>query len=102
MKECCATYLNEQFGGEADIVNEIYAEYSASAKAKTEDAAAALAAGQWDALDKIAHTIKGNALAAGDNETAQVGIDLRRVAQLNDAAAAGPLVERLRALTAAL
>lgn len=102
MKECCSTYLNEQFGGDADIVNEIYAEYSASAKQKVVDAEAALSAGQWDALDKIAHTIKGNALAAGDNETAQVGIDLRRAAQLKDATVASPLVEQLKVLTAAL
>jgi len=102
MKECCATYLNEQFGGDADVVNEIYAEYASSAKEKTGEAETALAAGQWEALDKIAHTIKGNALAAGDNETAQVGIDLRRAAQLKDADAASPLVAQLKVLTAAL
>jgi HPt (histidine-containing phosphotransfer) domain-containing protein len=102
MKECCATYLNEQFGGDADVVNEIYGEYASSAKAKTSEAEAALAAGEWDALDKIAHTVKGNALAAGDNETAQVGIDLRRAAQLKDATVASPLVEQLKVLTAAL
>ena len=30
----------------------------------------AFESGQWDLLDRIAHTIKGNALAAGDEDTA--------------------------------
>lgn len=102
MKECCATYLNEQFGGDADVVNEIYAEYASSAKEKTGEAETALAAGQWEALDKIAHTIKGNALAAGDNETAEVGIALRQAAKLHDAGESGRLIARLKDLTAAL
>ncbi len=102
MKECCATYLNEQFGGDADIINEIYAEYASSAKAKTGEAEAALAAGDWDALDKIAHTVKGNALAAGDSETAEAGIALRQAAKLHDAGESGRLIARLKDLTAAL
>ena len=102
MKECCSKYLNEQFGGDDDIVGEIYAEYAASAKAKSAEAGTALAAGQWDALDKIAHTIKGNALAAGDEETANTGISLRSAAKLHDADAAASLVAKLQELTAAL
>ena len=30
MKECCRTYLDEQFGGDADVINEIYGEYVSS------------------------------------------------------------------------
>ena len=63
---------------------------------------AALAAGDWDALDKIAHTVKGNALAAGDNETAEAGIALRQAAKLHDAGESGRLIARLKELTAAL
>ena len=32
MKECCEKYLNEQFGNDAAVVNEIYAEYFGDSK----------------------------------------------------------------------
>ena len=34
MKECCKAYLNEQFGGDEDVIGEIYSEYVTSAKEK--------------------------------------------------------------------
>ena len=34
MKECCKQYLDEQFGGDADIVAEVYKEYVTSVGAK--------------------------------------------------------------------
>ena len=30
MKECCKQYLDEQFGGDADVMAEIYNEYVSS------------------------------------------------------------------------
>ena len=102
MKQCCADYLNEQFGGDADIVNEIYAEYVSSVTDKAAEAEAALSAGQWDALDKIAHTIKGNALASGDQETANAAIALRSAAKLSDAGEAASLVAKIKDFAAAL
>ena len=41
MKECCRKYLDEQFGGDADVVNEIYGEYVASAQQKAAEASKA-------------------------------------------------------------
>ena len=70
MKECCRKYLTEQFGDDTEVVDAIYAEYVSSIGAKMAEADAALAAGAWDALDRAAHTIKGNALAAGDQQMA--------------------------------
>ena len=102
MKPCCKEYLNVQFGGDEEIVAEIYNEYASSARDKTAEAAAALAAEQYDALDKIAHTIKGNALAAGDGETAEIGIALRSAAKLHSRDEAAGLIEKLNALVAAL
>ena len=102
MKECCAAYLNEQFGGDADVVNEIYTEYVSSAKDKVTEAEMVLADEQWDLLDKVAHTIKGNALAAGDVETANIGIALRSEAKLHNATAAATLIAKLKELTATL
>ena len=102
MKEICRKYLNSQFGGDADVVNEIYGEYAAAAREKADEASAALSAGEWQSLDRIAHTIKGNALAVGDSEMSDTAISLRQAAVLKDAAASAPLVERIKALTAEL
>ena len=102
MKECCRKYLDEQFGGDADIIGEIYGEYVSSVGEKLGEAEAALAAADWVRLDKVAHTIKGNALAAGDTETADVAIELRKAAALSDAALAAPLVEKIKELAKGL
>ena len=98
MKECCKTYLNEQFGDDADVVNEIYGEYVSSVRVKIMEATTALTGSAWLQLDRVAHTVKGNALAAGDNEMADIAIQLRKVAQLQDAAQAGALIEKLKEL----
>ena len=98
MKECCEKYLNGQFGNDAEVVDAIYAEYVSSINAKAAEADAALAAGAWDALDKVAHTIKGNALSAGDNDMAQLGIELRQAAKLQDSSHASSLVEGIKAM----
>ena len=98
MKECCKAYLDEQFGGDPDIVGEIYAEYVASVREKVEAADENLAASEWTALDRVAHTIKGNALAAGDTEVADAAIELRKAAALGDASLCSPLINRIREL----
>lgn len=102
MKECCKQYLDEQFGGDADTVAEIYKEYVTSVGAKLSEADSALAAGEWDAIDKIAHAIKGNSLTAGDNEMASIAIDLRNAAKLQDGGHASELISRLKELFATL
>ena len=98
MKECCEKYLNEQFGNDAEVVNAIYAEYVSSVNVKAAEADAALAAVAWDALDKVAHTIKGNSLAAGDQQMADTAIALRNAAKLQDRDQAERLIACLRAL----
>ena len=99
MKECCKIYLNEQFGGDADVMNEIYAEYVSSMRVKLMEADTALAGAAWTPLDRVAHTIKGNALAAGDQAMADVAIELRSAAQLQNADQAALLINRLRGLS---
>ena len=98
MKECCEKYLIEQFGNDAEVVDAIYAEYVSSINAKAAEADAALAAGAWDALDKVAHTIKGNSLAVGDQQMADTAIELRNAARLQDRGQAGRLIANLMAL----
>lgn len=99
MKECCRTYLDEQFGGDADVINEIYGEYVSSMRVKLMEAETALAGAAWMPLDRVAHTIKGNALASGDRTMADVAIALRSAAQLQDAAQATQLIKRLKELS---
>lgn len=102
MKECCKKYLDEQFGGDADIVNEIYGEYVASMNVKVAEAEARLAEKDWVQLDRVAHAIKGNSLAAGDQDVATAAIALRNAAKLQDELDAGALVGELRAFAAGL
>ena len=98
MKECCRKYLMEQFGDDAEVVDEIYAEYVSSVKAKTAEADAALSAGEWGALDKVAHAVKGNSLAAGDQQMADTAIALRNAAKLQERDQAGQLIANIKVL----
>ena len=98
MKECCRKYLTEQFGNDTEVVDAIYAEYVSSIGAKMAEADAALAAGAWDALDKAAHTIKGNALAAGDQQMADKAIAIRNAAKLQERDQSAQLIADMRAL----
>ena len=98
MIECCKKYLNEQFGDDAEVVDAIYAEYVSSVIAKMAEADAALAAGSWDVLSRAAHTIKGNALAAGDQQMGNTAIELQRAAKLEERDQAERLITDMRAL----
>ena len=98
MKECCRKHLGEQLGNDMEVINVIYAEYVSSIDDKMAEADAAVAAGVWDSLDKVAHAIKGNALTAGDQQMADTAIELRNAAKLQDRVQAGRLIADLRAL----
>lgn len=95
MKQCCKDYLMEQFGDE-EVVAEIYAEYANSIREKLPEIEAALAAGNWTALDSLAHAVKGNALATGDTDVANTAIDLRVAAKMSEKTAADSLVAKLK------
>ena len=98
MKECCKTYLNDQFGGDEEVIAEIYGEYVSSLADKLAEAESALAAGDWTLLDRVAHTVKGNSLAAGDVPMSEPAIALRKAAALKDSAESAALIARLREL----
>ena len=98
MKECCRKYLNEQFGGDTEVVDEIYAEYVSSVGAKMAEADAALAESAWDTLDRVAHTVKGNSLAVGDQQMADTAIALRNAAKLQNRGEVEQLIADLKAL----
>jgi HPt (histidine-containing phosphotransfer) domain-containing protein len=69
---------------------------------KLGEAKTALVAKEWLPLDRVAHTIKGNALAAGDEEMAETAIALRSAANLKDDVAAAELVSKLEELSTLL
>ena len=102
MKACCETYLNGQFAGEREIIDEIYSEYVKSIDEKLTEAEQALAARSWGALDRAAHTIKGNALAVGDTEMAETAIELRTCSQLSDVERSAELIAMLRGFSTTL
>lgn len=102
MKECCKAYLEEQFVGDADVVNEIYGEYVSSVGEKLAEAEAALSAGEWAALDKVAHAVKGNALSAGDRDMADSAIALRSAAKLQEKERSAQLISDMRGFAAQL
>ena len=97
MKQCCKNYLMEQFGDE-EVVGEIYAEYAKSIREKIPELEAALTTENWSALDQLAHAVKGNALATGDTEAANVAIALRAAAKMSEKPTALSLFEKLKNL----
>ena len=97
MKQCCKDYLMEQFGDE-EVVNEIYTEYANSIREKLPEFEAALTAENWSALDQLAHAVKGNALATGDNDVADAAIALRVSAKMSDIGSARFLFGKLQEL----
>ena len=94
MKNCCREYLTAQFGDDA-ITGEIYAEYIRSANEKLAEIATARASGDWTAVDRGAHALKGAALATGDSETSDTAIALREAAARRDTEASDALIQRI-------
>ena len=97
MKESVRSWLIQQFGDES-VAEEIYAEYRRSTAPKFDEAAAALAAGDFVQLDRIAHALKGNALMVSDQEALDAALALRDAAKAGDAAAAAAAAARARAV----
>ena len=102
MKACCEAYLNEQFSGDKDLMDEIYGLYVASVNEKLAEANQMIEDADWAALDRLAHTIKGNALATGDGDIVDTAIELRSAAQLHEREQSAELVRRLKVLAAEL
>ncbi len=97
MKQCCRDYLMEQFGDE-DVANEIYEEYAKSIQEKLPELEAALPAENWTSLDKLAHAVKGNALATGDTDMANEAIALRTAAKMSEKNTARTLLTKMQEL----
>lgn len=102
MKDCCRKFLNEQFEGDESVVEEIYAEYRVSMGEKLGEILLSADRRDWDALDRLAHAVKGNALAVGDSDMADTAISLRGAAKLADESRSAACIERLKGLASEL
>lgn len=98
MNEESRKWLNEQFEGDQETIAAVWEEYVASATGKLAEARTALAAFDFPLLDRIAHTIKGNALMVGDQQSATAGIALRDAAKASDPDAAAKALDQLESL----
>lgn len=99
-KECVKNWLVGQFGDDEAIIAEIYGEYLKTTRENLDKADAAMARGDFPGLDRVAHTLKGNALMVGDQDIADTAIALRNAAKISDAANGSTLLVRLRELIA--
>ncbi|MBQ7187858.1 MAG: Hpt domain-containing protein [Kiritimatiellae bacterium] len=102
MKACCESYLKEQFSADTEQMDEIYTLYVESISEKLFEADKAVAEQDWTALDHVAHTIKGNALATGDTDMVNTAIQLRSSAQLHEREQSEELIVQLKELAKAL
>lgn len=98
MKEDARQWLKEQFGDDAEMTAAVWNEYLSASTSKITEARAALAAGDYPLLDRIAHTIKGNALMVGDQQSATAGLALRDAAKASDPVAAAKAIDSIDAL----
>lgn len=98
MKECISTWLNEQFCGDRETIDMVYAEYKDTIARLLDDLAAARQSGDATAIDRALHTIKGSAAMVGDTEVSALAQESRKL----PAAELAPVEERLRAFAGAL
>lgn len=100
MKDDVRQWLNEQFGGDEETIAAVWDEYLNSAAEKIAEGRAALAAFDFPLLDRIAHTLKGNALMVGDQASVAAGVALRDAAKASDPTAAERALDQIAALDA--
>ncbi|MBP1589059.1 MAG: Hpt domain-containing protein [Kiritimatiellae bacterium] len=102
MKPCCKEYLSKQFGGDQAVVEDIYAEYRKEVGGMLGELPGAMSRGEWELVDRLVHTLKGNSLAVGDAETAEVAIAMREAVKLGDKDRAEECLARIRELAEGL
>lgn len=93
-------WLLQQFAGDRATLDMIYAEYLSSTADQLAKARMARAAGDFPLLDRIAHTLKGNALMVGDQVLTDAAIALRDAAKAADGAAVDCALDTLAQIDA--
>ena len=104
MKDMIRKWLVREVLGTEDeeMLQSLYDSYLATLDGEIAKARTQTSDGEFAALDRTAHTLKGVTLAVGDTETYDAVIKLRDAAKASDAAAASSAVAALESLRAAL
>jgi len=85
MKDDVRQWLGEQFAGEDETMALVWGEYLTETSSKLEATRAALAEENFPELDRLAHTLKGNALMVGDGALVTAAVALRDASKASDA-----------------
>ena len=103
MKTSIETWLKNQMGDDSALINEIYEEYRTTTARLVGELKAALAAhAEFAVTDRIAHTLKGNALMVGDQELFEVVQGMRAQMKDGDFVRASETMPQVEALQKAL
>lgn len=78
MKECVSKWLNEQFGGDTDVIGMVYEEYKSTMGRLIVDLADARSKKDAQTVDRVLHTIKGSAAMVGDMEVSNLAANARK------------------------
>ena len=102
MKECVKKWLSEQVGDDEFLLQTLYEDYRGTLVKQLDQARADMAAGDYAALDRTAHAMKGATLTVGDEEMLQAVLALRDAAKASDLAGAVSASVQLETLIAQL
>ena len=102
MKECVKKWLSEQVGDDEFLLQTLYDDYRGTLVKQLDQARADMAAGDYAALDRTAHAMKGATLTVGDEEMLQAVLALRDAAKASDLAGAVSASVQLETLIAQL
>lgn len=103
MKQDILNYLKEQVGADdADLLEALYAEYFNTVMEKVGELQAAIPAGDFEALRRIAHALKGNAAMVGDTAINQHALAFEMGAKSADIETCKTEFTQLQALASAM
>lgn len=100
MEDGIRQWMASQFGDDAETIALVWNEYLADTAKRLAAARAALTAGDFTELDRVAHTLKGNALNVGDRRMMEAALALREASQTANGSLAEGLLARMTLLDA--
>lgn len=80
--------------GKAQLVKRVLATYQGSLARLTDQLVQARAAGAWDQVSRVAHTLKSSSASVGALTLAGVCADIERLLRAGDSASVQPLLDR--------
>ena len=95
-KESVRQWLISQFGEDEALMGEIFGEYLRTTGETIAKAVSAMAGEDYRELDRIAHTLKGNALMVGDQDAADAAYEMRNASKASDRAGCEAALAKVR------